>query len=379
MTVAADSNPRVLVVDDHPDGERATLGLLDAKVVWEVAHPQDVTLEQCVGADLVLVDYVLADWPERANAGSISLEPLDGLALASVLRSQVEKASPESPTAFALRSAHLDELSGQLPPEPRAHQIARSNNLDWVFPKVPSGGSASDLAAQITILARAVKALPHSWPVDRPEETRTMVEELMAIPDEPWAGQAWKDVVGCHPPITELVQRTHGLALLRWLLQRILPYPCFLLDVHHMASRLRVTRRALLAALENDLGRLFEPFAYAGVLAGFLGPRWWAAGADRFLWELTDGDTSDPRKVLRLLAEKAGVTLEWGGVDQPVICIDADYRPLTEPQELANAVRIRPDDWPPYADQAWTTTELAHANPRLGALVIEADKPKLAK
>jgi hypothetical protein len=44
---------------------------------------------------------------------------------------------------------------------------------------------------------------------------------------------------------------------------------------------------------------------------------------------------------------------------------------------MEDAVRIRPDDWPPYADQPWTRIELALDEPRLRALVVAEDREKL--
>jgi len=40
---------------------------------------------------------------------------------------------------------------------------------------------------------------------------------------------------------------------------------------------------------------------------------------------------------------------------------------------MEESVRIRPDDWPSYADQAWTTIEMAKNEPKLRAIVIRED------
>src|SRR5262249_1133071 len=216
------------------------------------------------------------------------------------------------------------------------------------------------------------------------EETRRLVEQFMAIPEDiDWAGQAWQDVEACHPPIHEivamheLVGQSHGLAFLRWLLYRILPYPCFLSDTYRLAARLRVTHASLQSALASSFHDLLEPCRYKGALADFLGPRWWRCGIKAFIWELTEGDPFDPQHVRDLLAQRTRISLEPTASPQPVVCVDENYQPLSEACDPTEAVRIQPDDWPPYADLAWTTITLARENPRLTALVLEQDREQL--
>ena len=223
-----------------------------------------------------------------------------------------------------------------------------------------------------------MRDLPRAWPVDDSEATRSLVEKLLSVPDYPWAGNAWDDIESCRPPIHELVERSHGLAFLRWLLQRILPYPCFLWETHRLAARLRIRHASLVAALEAGLREVLEPVRYKGQLAEFLGPRWWRSGVEGLLWEITKGNPFDPARVRSLLAERAKVPLEASRSEQPLVCVDQDYQPLPEDYNQSEAVRIQPDDWPPYAEQAWTTIALARAESRLGALVLDADRDRLA-
>ncbi len=369
------ARPRVLIIDDRADSERSSLVNWEESVEVTVLHPQDVALDDLVEADAVLVDYRLDHWSERDSLETLSLKPMDGLALAAVLRAHVERAT-ERPIALAIRSAHLNDLSGGFPPEPRVHILSRRHNVEWIFPKtVPAG---QDIAVhQVATLASAVRRLPEAWPVEDPDETRRLVEVFMAIPDEPWAGLAWQDIEACHPPIHELVRGTHGLAFLRWMLHRILPYPCFLSDSYRLAARLRITHESLISAMRDGLKTTMEPFSYKGELAGFLGPRWWRCGVESFLWELTDGNPFEPQRVRDLLSTEAGVALEATSSNQPVVCIDEDYQVLPQGYDPIEAIRIQPDDWPAYADQCWTTIDLARGNPALRAIVIEADRDRL--
>jgi hypothetical protein len=41
-------------------------------------------------------------------------------------------------------------------------------------------------------------------------------------------------------------------------------------------------------------------------------------------------------------------------------------------------VRFQPDDWPPYAEEAWTTRELASESPRLRTLTVDSDRVLLS-
>ncbi len=369
------TQPHILIVDDEADRERSALAQWKAAAHFTVLHPQDVTHDDISEADVILVDYRIEQWPERDNIGTISLQPKDGLALAAVLRAHARFAP--SPTAFALRSAHLNELSSPLPPESRLHILAQALNLEWVFSK-SSGSSMAEMVHQVITLALAVRNLPSTWPLDNFNETRKLVEQFMAIPeDASWAAQAWQDIEACHPPIHELVEQSHGLAFLRWLLHRILPYPCFLWDSYHLAARLRVTHASLQSALDSNFSSLLEPCRYKGALIDFLGLRWWRCGIEAFIWELTEGDPFDPQRVRDLLAWKTGRSLEPAVSSQLVVCVDENYQPLSEARDPTEAVRIQPDDWPPYAELAWTTITLARKTPRLAALVLEQDREQL--
>ena len=83
--------PSILVIDDESDnlGSQIDLGLAD-RATASAIHPRDVEMSDLKNADLVLVDYRLDSWPER-DAQSVSLNPATGMALAVVLREQVDR------------------------------------------------------------------------------------------------------------------------------------------------------------------------------------------------------------------------------------------------------------------------------------------------
>jgi hypothetical protein len=366
------------VVDDEPDGQRAVfLPSQGGSATYKVVHPEDVTKELLNEADLVLVDYVLNTWPLRDSIGQLALKPENGIALASLLREHA--GSLTRPTGFAMHTGHPERL-WLTPAEPRRHLIARAYNLEWIFLK----HEPESVLRQAPILAAAVRKLPQSWPTDNHSKALRNVRMLLGLgqPDESetpdWVSSAMVDVEGCRPPLTELSERNHGLVFLRWLLQRILPYPCFLLDSHWLAARLYVSHQALQAALAGKLREYLAQVEYNGVLAGFAGDRWWRAGVEDKLWELAGGSAS-PDELRKLISEVAESDLAPSKSRNPIICIDQDYQILPESYEPSEVVRVQPDDWPSFASQAWTTKKLAIENQRLGAIVITDEQEVVQK
>lgn len=369
--------PIILFVDDNPEEIDASHFGSDATA--KVRSPSDVDAQDLKDCNLVLVDYRLEDWPDRDKTACIALKPLNGLALAATLRSHAAEVSG-SPTAFAIHSAHLPDLAGGLPPQSREHAIASANNLEWVFAK-PRASELSRWSAQVLSLARGVGRLPKAWPDELAKAEKELSGLLGAPLEGPWADRALNDIRACHPPLHELSLWTHGMAIIRWLLHRILPYPCFLFNLPYLAARLRVTTRSLSKALENttELSRALHALEYTGILGGFLGPRWWRVGIENFLWEITAGRSADVSIVRESVSALAPAQLEPTETDFPIVWVNRDYNVQLEFSDVGRAVRIQPDDWPPYADEAWTTIDLARSEPILGALVLEADRERLER
>jgi hypothetical protein len=124
----------VLIVDDTIGDAQRLANDLQAGVVGYPVTPGEVNADRLAAADLVLVDYELRDWDERDNTRELALKPLNGLALASVLREHLDL-YVDRPRAIALYTAHLSEISQALPDEVRQHVVSRLNNLEWVFDK----------------------------------------------------------------------------------------------------------------------------------------------------------------------------------------------------------------------------------------------------
>lgn len=365
MTDSTKAN--IVVIDDYPD-DYSALKLLHDDI--EPLHPSAVNLDVVKQADLVLLDYDLEYWPDRDALESICLQPFDGLALASVLRSQLQKSSHSAPVSFAIYTGQIDKLARPLPPENREHALAELVNVDWIFQKKDGPVSFN----KIRVLAEAVKNLPKVW---LEENSMQQLGEFLGLNYSESENQQYMlDIEACLPPIHELSEWSHGISVIRWLLHRILPYPTFLLSSHYLAARFRVSRESLEKHLETNqsLDLAMKEFEYKGALAEFGGRRWWRSGIEEFLWRITDGKSSDfsaVRLALENLA-KEGLAISEPP-DFPVICLDENYRELPRFYSEEEVVRIRPDHYPSYADQPWIPKELAQKNPKMRALVLRDD------
>lgn len=361
----------VLIIDDLDD-ETFGNALEGIGLKASALRPEDVTQDDVTSADLVLVDYKLDDWPDRQEV-AFPFQPRDGLALAAVLRRQVHDALRTSPTAFAIRTGRMEDLASPLPPESRAQVLSRINNLEWVFEKSADSTAATE---QVKSLADAVRLLPQHWPVDDFSAAQSQACDLLGLRADT-DPELLDDILDCSPPLHSMSQWSHGLAFLRWFLHRILPYPCFLLDRHYLAARLRISSESLDLVLRSRKCPLHTA-AYSGFLTEFLGRRWWRARIEKLIWESTNGDTLNGETLRAWLSSTVGKDLQPISDQYPVVCLDENHRPLDLAYPMDQCVRIRPDDWPSFADQAWTREELARQHNRLGSLVISADRGRVS-
>lgn len=362
--------PVILVVDDKADRlERGLALALSDKTELIVRHPRDVESEDIGRAHLVLMDYRLNDWPEREGQPA-AFNIRTGLALATVLREAADEGAHGRLTAVALHTGHLADASGRIRPPYSRHVVARLNNLEWVFEK-----DDPDRYTHVVELARATQHLQGDWPADS-SASEARARQLLDLDGEAdWSSRAWEAVRECQPPVYELGGGPHGVLFLRWLLHQILPYPCFLWGVNWVAARLRIRVDDLerLMASDCDLARDLERLRYTGLMAGFLGDRWWRTAMEDYAWKLDGRSSGRPGGYERRLSEKAGKDLILVAPRDPVVCLNQDLRPdgVASPRD---AVRLRPDYWPTFADAAWMTIDDVRGDPELRAMVEPLDE-----
>jgi hypothetical protein len=366
--VSPHGTPTILVVDDKFEDARRLAQAIGKKAADVIPRTPDMfTHTDLQRADLVLVDYELSDWT-GARAGLTC--PPNGLALSAVIREQINQLPRGTVTGVALHSGKVEEIAGRMPAELRGFALARLNNLEWIFQKEDPA-----VAEGVLSLAHAIERLPRRWP-ENPGKATVRLHELLALDTGEFFQTAAADVSACHPPIHELSESTHALAVIRWLAQRILPYPAFLTDAIGLAARLRLPVDELKQLLDGNskLKTALRSVQYQGILCDLYGPQWWRAGIDELAFRLTDGEGGIDR-LQKALARLAGRKLTF--LDHEVVpAIDDSYRPR-ELIPVSEALRLQPDDWPPFADDAWAPRELLAESQSLRGLVVPSDRDLL--
>jgi hypothetical protein len=304
----------------------------------------------------------LKDWPGRDRLPPAA-RVFDGIALAGVIRAAARNAELSRPI-IALNTGHAGDFS-DLPQEIREHAIARAHNLEWVFLKHGSRSKKST-ADRILELADAQARLPEHW------DARNGEQALLAI----LGGRSEElgDVLDAWPPVREIGRDTGGVAILRWLLHRILPYPCFLIDETYAAARLGVTVDSFRAAVDagTPFADAFAACRYGGILCRFDGPRWWRSRVETALWDVSASRVGPA--AFNDLNELACGQLEPIATPNGVVVLGSDYVPHQEPISPREAVRIHLDDWPPYAEDAWASREDVLDDPDLRHRVVPSDR-----
>lgn len=361
--------PVILVVDDQPELQRGLASPLERDAELMVRRPSDIGHDDLRRAHLLLMDYKLDDWRERDRQPT-AFNIRTGLALATILREVADESANGRLTIVALHTVHLSHVSGRIRPPYSRHVVARLNNLEWVFEK-----RDGDRHRGMVQLARCAQRLQCDWPAD-PSASEARARELLKLDDgKEWAERAWRDVRECQPPVYELGGGHRGVLFLRWLLHQILPYPCFLWDINWVAARLRLRVVDLERLMDSDceLARDMDQLKYAGVLAGFLGDRWWRTAVEDYAWKLGGESSERSSEFEGRLREKAGEAVEPVTVRDPVVCLDHYFKPqaVASPND---AVRVRPDYWPPFADPAWMTIDTVRDDPGFRAMVVPLDQ-----
>lgn len=362
-----DSVSKILIIDDDDTSHDGTAIFGESSL--RTRHPNDIGEDDIVWADLILMDYSLDEWPERDRTEQLSLRPMNGLALSALLREHADKelAKTGSYTTFALHTGRIEEVSSRLQTSSMTvHTISRLNNIEWIFDK-----SDSSRFAEAAQLADTTKTISHFWQENPCPSIEVTFASLLNAPKTQWRNRAYNDVLLCQIPIHTASSKSNGILLLRWLLHTILPYPTFLLEKHWVAANLGISISTLEMVLgkESPLASKLQECLYTGVLARFLGKRWWRSGLEQFTWELkkdSDGTLEEFHKKLEGLAE---MELESLNCNAPVVCLNKSLEPNGTLIEIEKALRIIPDAWPLFADNAYISKEYFKDQPELSSLL----------
>jgi hypothetical protein len=106
-----------------------------------------------------------------------------------------------------------------------------------------------------------------------------------------------------------------------------------------------------------------------------LGSRWWRGGVEQLLWEWTKGDPFNPDALHKAVTKHVSKSLEALALSRPVVCVDDAFRPTDHFIEAVDAVEVKPDDWPSFAEQAWLPAA-TKATERVSALIAPQDRER---
>lgn len=367
--------PTILFVDDVIEEIDAIARLCESKATVLIRSFDDVDAIDLDAADLILVDFNLKDWANREHVTQLTLKPGDGLAVAETLRSYYRTKRSGKPVAIAVLSGDLASLTTPLPPMSREHMVANLAKIEWAFQKA---SPIEQTARQLVSLADGVLRLPATWPHDSAVQKDATLHQLLCLPGVSWTSAAITDVARCHPPVQELSTWSHGLAFLRWMLQRIFPYPTFLIDSAQVAIRLGIEPDSFREGLERNpaFAEWIAPAIFIGLLSDFRDKRFWRAGVDSLIWELTQNDPFD-RDILQTALLDKLPDARLIKTTNPVATVDKNYE-FVAVADASACVRLRPDDWPTFADSAWALKAIVRENEALQvALEDESDREEL--
>lgn len=377
--VNENSRPRVLIVDD--DDMEGFAALLDAAGLLALhVTPDELSEDHLSDVHIVLIDEYLEEWHRRESVSdAVGLYVRDGIALSAVLRSHLDNRGPAEhvplkprDTSIVLRTGRLDVLAAGTPRYMRPVTVSRQHDLEWVLRKEDENGERE--VDVIKSLASAVLNLPQSWNGLTTED----IYEWLGLGSQSWRDAASQQIEECRPPWSVLAASSAGRKWISWFLQRILPFPTFLIDDLRAAAYLGLSYTALDVLVKDDgvVGNMLRASQYTGELKEFTGRRWWRAGLQHLKAEML-GSSSDRSadSIIKSVEVSCGLDLSLYrlGIRFPVFEIDNDYNVRSKPIEIETAVRLQPDEWPSYADDPWLDARVAQSD-ELSKLVIVDDR-----
>jgi len=130
--------------------------------------------------------------------------------------------------------------------------------------------------------------------------------------------------------------------------------------------------------LESNLCSFLKSAEYCGALHGYDGQRrWWRSGVESILWEKTEGRSFDSEYTISELNKSLDKKLVASSLRQSILVVNREFTIQDEAIEVDLAIRIQPDDWPVYAEQAWASIVDANEDSRLSGAVVSSDRDKL--
>lgn len=368
--------PRVLLVDDEPSS-----ALLPDTVESVLLDPESEQFGAELATELSNVDLVLLDHNLHLPQ-ELSIQARDGASFVGLLRSWARGSEPPLPPVAIYTSeyeAFADEIPAVGPAVPlgggfigREARVAPTLDVEWLIAK-----GRDDSLAHIEALAHACLSLRTIMGNDK--ASLAEIERFVGPPKEvDWAEIASAQLLNARPPISEPGGQSHGARgatpVLRWLLQRALPYPGLFISDLYAAWALGIDPGSL-AALEKNMERdwVRDLFAarYSGPGERLFPRKWWAAGIDLVAWRLRNRahDLDSLQIALDELGGPGLVLLE--DTDQ-VVVLDIDLEEVGLAR-LDEAAQIHPPGWPAEAVEPWMRLDVIASEPLAQAMIDSSD------
>jgi hypothetical protein len=359
----------ILIIDDEPRRHRGLETNLLGKASLVVLDPSLVRPSDLDGVDLISVDHYLGDdWASFLDSAETvypsSIKNQDGLAVAAAMRSHARVFGRNF--AVTLHTGALRDLAAGIPARSREPLTAAQHDLDWVF----SFGERA-FGERLVNLALAVRSVTNSVADLRISSGADWLE----LGTVTWRSEAVATIEECRPPAHALAEVTKGRSYLRWLAQRILPYPTFLLDDSCAANRLGISNESFEALVGRST--LLSKVLYSGPLRSFLGRRWWKAGLDDLLREAGVSASRPPATRADAVATLSGLSITGLTSGQPVIQYDYEGSVVSTDMDSSQGAVVKMDGWPVFADDPWASVESIAADSRLFQLLSDYDKHRL--
>lgn len=372
--------PTVLLVDDE-----ASDSLLPSDVSHILLRPDNANFGESLAEALIKCDLILLDH-NLALPAELSLRAVDGASFVGHLRSWARQNAISLP-AIAMYTSEDDAYAEEVPAVGvavpiggsflrREHQLSPTLDVEWLFLK-----NDDNVVKRVSDLAKACVALRT---VTKNEKTSSLeVQSFISPPHEaPWNAIALEHIVRARPPISEpeLHQSRDGArgptSVIRWLLQRALPYPGLFLSDTYASWALGIEPNGLdeLVSRSGTSGWALEVkrSCYTGPANSLYGRRWWAAGIDFAAWQLRDrGDALG--SVQAALDDLAGPGLKALESSDKVVVVDADLNECAI-VDVELAAQLHPPGWPAEAIEPWMTKADLAIEPLMRAMLAPSDR-----
>lgn len=375
----------IVYIDDEPEGLVALAKAEGSGQRLAGFTPDDLkrAAKAASSASLWVFDYFTVE--QERVVPTLDAPGSSGLGVFHQFRRLLGEARPPS----VLVSSHLEEAIGVFD-YTRRHIVAEQLGVEWVSNKAKADEPIREIVALADAVASIVKAHKSLAEVDSARYPEAVASRVLRLPTAvAWNAVAVQDIDSWRPPATTSTpaeNKTVGDLLLKldpklklsrelvaWMVRQVLPYPSFLVRAPHVATRLGITLACLRSALakKSKLAELLQSSLYGGVLAGFLGDRWWSAGVDALAFDVPRDAVQRKAHLKELVAPAALRELPIG---EWVVVSDDELVETDEIALVGDCVRASDEHFPSQAPPAWVKIESAKASKVLARKVRLEDQ-----